>query len=109
MAHNDMHVVIYKILSYLYECMKSGVSPDVSKIGASGLCIPDDYWTQIVSQLVGRGYVSGVSVTKTTSGDIVNFPKPSVTLDGVEFLMENSMMGKAKTFLQDVKATVPFI
>lgn len=109
MAHNDMHVVIYKILSYLYECMKIGVNPSVRRVGASELGIPDDYWTQIVAQLVERGYVSGVSVTRTTSGDVVNFSKPSVTLDGVEFLMENSMMGKAKTFLQDVKATVPFI
>ena len=30
-------------------------------------------------------------------------------MSGVEFLMENSMMSKAKRFLQDIKDTVPGI
>ncbi|MBQ0004623.1 MAG: hypothetical protein KBS68_02035 [Clostridiales bacterium] len=28
MAKNDMPVIIYKILKYLYECMKAGKQPD---------------------------------------------------------------------------------
>lgn len=27
MAHDDLHVVMYKILAYLYSCMKSGEKP----------------------------------------------------------------------------------
>ena len=30
MAKNDMEVIAYKILSYLYECMKSGATPECS-------------------------------------------------------------------------------
>ena len=33
----------------------------------------------------------------------------SVTMEGVAFAQENSMMGKAKAFLQDAKAAIPFI
>ena len=29
MASDDMHVVMYKILKYLYECLKKGVEPNM--------------------------------------------------------------------------------
>ncbi|MFQ9435582.1 MAG: hypothetical protein ACLR1R_04080 [Ruminococcus callidus] len=32
MAKNDMEVIMYKILRYLYECMKAGKTPDLANI-----------------------------------------------------------------------------
>lgn len=32
MAKNDMEVIMYKILRYLYECMKTGKTPDLADI-----------------------------------------------------------------------------
>ena len=109
MAQNDMHVVMYKILSYIYKCMKEGVEPDASKLSSSALSIPEEYWKQIVRELVEHGYLTGVSTTQVTTGLVVDFAKPRVTMDGVEFLMENSMMSKAKQFLIEAKSTIPFI
>lgn len=31
-AKNDMEVIMYKILRYLYECMKAGKTPDLANI-----------------------------------------------------------------------------
>lgn len=109
MAQNDMHVVMYKILAYVYLCMKEGTEPDGDKISAQRLEIPYEYWKQIIRELVEHGYLIGVSIDKTTCGLSVSMGKPRVTMDGVEFLMENSMMAKAKQFLIDAKSAIPFV
>ena len=110
MASDDMHVVMYKILAYLYACMKSGERVDVRRISHDSPligCIPEIYWTRIVQQLVSRGYVAGMSVRMFDNEPQILMDDPYVTMDGVEFLMENSMMSKAKQFLMDIKASVP--
>ena len=114
MAKDDMHVVIFKILAYIYDCMKSGKPVDKSVIECEPLEIPESYWTQIMRELVEHGYVSGIAVKSTTAKDVVLLSDPKVTLDGVEFLMENSMMSKAARLVADAgdffsKVVFPFI
>lgn len=109
MAQDDMHVVIYKILAVIYSAMKRGVEPERADYSAAALGIPEEYWKQIVRELVDHGYVTGIDFVQTTTGPAVNLARPRVTLDGVEFLMENGMMRKALKFLQDTKSAVPFI
>lgn len=107
MASDDMHVVMYKILAYLYACMKEGSRVDRDAIGAEALGINRSYWQEIMSELARRGYVKGVRALDGDFGADVYMSKPRVTMEGVEFLMENSMMAKAKQFLMDIKATIP--
>ena len=106
-AHDDMHVVMYKILAYLYDCMKRGVRANPSEIAHDSdmLGIPDPYWEEIMRELSARGYVKGVSFAK--GGAFLT--NPTVTLEGVEFMQENSMMAKALAFLKDAKGALPFI
>ena len=42
MAHDDMHVLMYKVLAYPYRCMKEGVAPDVEKVSCGGVCRPPE-------------------------------------------------------------------
>lgn len=111
MAHDDMHVVMYKILSYLYKCMKAGESPDLRMVGADALGINHKYWSAIVDELVERGYVKGFKVTEVPglTPRCVTPVDPAITMSGVEFLMENSMMRKAYAFLRDAKDALPFL
>lgn len=114
MAKDDMHVVIFKILAYVYDCMKRGIEVDKGVISHEALGIPEPYWVQIMGELVSRGYVTGVSVRPTTTVTVVNIAKPAVTLDGVEFLMENGMMAKAARVVADAgdffsKVASPFL
>lgn len=107
MAHDDMHVVMYKILGYLYYCMRNGFEPREAMLSHKGdmLSIPYPYWESIMGELVCRGFVRGVSLAK----DGVYLTAPSITLEGVEFLQENSMMAKALDFLKEAKSALPFV
>lgn len=110
MAQNDMYVVMYKIIAYLYDCMKRGAEPSEDGFSASAMGIPEPYWTQIMSELVEHRFVEGVKVERFLGGkSMVSCFQPRVTMEGVAFAQENSMMAKAKAFLQDAKSAVPFI
>lgn len=107
MAKNDMHVVVYKILSYLYECMKQGKEPSGGKFSAEALGINQPYWTAIMVELIERGLVKGFLVSRADDCTSIAPATPAVTMSGVEFLMENSMMKKAMAFVRDIKDFVP--
>lgn len=110
MAHNDMYVVMYKIIAYLYDCMKKGVEPDDLKWSSDALGIPRSYWLAVVEELVDHGYIDGVTIHRFFGGDAsVTALNARVTMEGVAFAQENSMMGKAKVFLRDAKASIPCI
>ncbi len=105
-----MHVIMYRILAYLYWCMKQGVRPDPAQYRPGpGMDIPQSYWDQIVVELVRGGYVDGFTVTPTHSGVLISDDGPVVTLAGVQFLQENSMMRKAYRALRGAKEAIPFI
>lgn len=110
MAQNDMYVVMYKVIAYLYDCMKKGVEPDDEKWSHQALGIPESYWVTIVEELVEHRFICGVKVLAFMDGEKSVEPiDPRVTMEGVAFAQENTMMAKAKAFLQDAKASIPFI
>lgn len=110
MAQDDMFVVMYKILAYLYECMKTGEKPASSKYGAEAMGIPQSYWDSIMRELIDHHYIAGYVVNETPVGEVVSERHaPTVTMEGVAFARENSMMARARRFLIDAKASVPFI
>ena len=57
MAQNDMEVIMYKILKYLYECMKADVPPRMEDINCTCQMfqIPLRYWGMIMDELISRG------------------------------------------------------
>lgn len=38
MAHDDMHMLIYKMLAYLYDCIKKGLAPTPPFSNTAGWC-----------------------------------------------------------------------
>lgn len=112
MSQDDMHVVMYKILAYLYSCMKNGEQPVYKHYCHNGdvLNIPEQYWCQIIKQLVDHGYVDGFVVVTAWGGDlIVKANNPTITIEGVDFLQNNSTMQKALNVLKEAKSALPFI
>lgn len=110
MAKDDMFVIMYKILSYLYECMKQGKKPNPEDIswGSEMFFIPEGYWKKIMAELVENGYIKDVYIVNSigSRGGIKFGLEPSVTMAGVQFLEENSMMAKAKSVLGSSFQTV---
>lgn len=112
MAQDDMFVVMYKILAYLYDCLKRGVEPSRAMLAHDGdmLAIDYGYWTRVIYELDRHGYVDGFVVKKVYPPAIaVRMVDPAITMEGVEFLQENSKMQKALKFLKDAKSALPFI
>lgn len=112
MAQDDMFVVMCKILGYLYDCMKRGVEPRPSVLAHDGemLNIDQGYWARILKELADHGYVRGIIVRGTWEGELlVRLNHPTVTMEGVEFLQENSAMRRALEFLKETKSAIPFL
>ena len=104
MAQNDMEIIMYKILRYLYECMKLDISPTLQKYGWDSdlMDIPKQYWCKIIKILVEKNLVTGFSILTTKDGIMIQTePQAGITYDGREFLRENSGMKKAKEFCGD--------
>ena len=101
MAQNDMEVIVYKILRYLYACNKEGKIPTFSDmfntLELSG--VSQSYLGQILEEMADKNYIAGCIFRKTKGWAIITFADDArITLDGVSFLNENSRMKKAAEF-----------
>lgn len=102
---------IYKILAYLNK-HKGDPNFDVSEIAAGKLKLGYEEWEQIMIELQVNGYIRGLVVTQTLSDrfpHIVEPIRPVITLKGMEYLQENSMMNKAEKALAKAGEVVPIV
>lgn len=110
MAKDDYFVLVYRILTYLYACFKTGERPDTELFGPDALGIGNGYWTNIMESLWSEGYLAGVSFLPMAGGiQGVKLLNLKITQKGIEYLQENSMMGKVKAFLKEAKEIIPGI
>lgn len=108
MVKDDFFVLAYRILTYLYACMKSGELPDEDVISPERLGISQRYWNSIVGNLWKAGYIEGIRPFSPIGGETVYVPVDmAITMTGIEYLQSNSTMEKAKTFLKDLKEIIP--
>ena len=119
MAKNDFHVIVYQILAYLYQSLKSGKDIDTKMLSAESIYFRVDgeplnekYWAYIIYNLQRLRLIEGVILG---SFDGLKHPYPvnleacMITPAGIEYLTDNSFISKARDFLKDVKAIVPFV
>lgn len=113
MAKDDFDVIVFKILSYLYNCLKNGARVDVCNLREIlKVDIPDSYWDYIIRELYYSGYVEGVILFKyisTLDEGVKIQDNFKIKPEGIYFLQENSRMAKAKKFLRDAKEWLPWI
>lgn len=103
MSSDEYEVVAFKVLSYLYACMKAGKRVDVAAMRwLAG--VNEAYFGMVVRGLQDRGLVSGFAFDGL-SGCVIDSPSlaamrdPSVTMDGAVYVRENSRMAKVRGFL----------
>ena len=68
MAKDDYFVMVYRILTYLYECFKQGERPDTCVFGPDALGINSGYWGNIMESLLSEGYIKGICVVPHMGG-----------------------------------------
>lgn len=98
MPKDDMSLIVYKLLRYIYGCNKSGKATTFSEMFTALELgnIPQSYLAQILSELLNEGYVKGILITPTKSGTAITVTNEAyITLKGTDFLNENSRMKKA--------------
>ena len=112
MAKDDMALVAFKILAYLYECMTNGdrANPAFFKAdsGYFGDGLNQGYIDAICRNLEAQGYTKGFRFARTWGGaSIMASCDAVVTLDGVEYMKENASMRKAYNYLKEAKGWIP--
>ncbi len=108
MAKNDYFVIVYQILTYLYECFMGGEKPDIDMFGPDALGINNGYWANVMESICNEGYVTGITTVPRLGGapgiKLINL---KITQKGIEYLQENSKMRKAADFLKSAKEIIP--
>ena len=104
----DNFKFIYKVLKILEQSMdleefdKKGISRERLELSEAS-------WCRIMAILVNEGYISGV---ETWSSMDCNYPRvaivrPEITLKGLEYLNENSIMKKVANLAKGISDIIP--
>lgn len=113
MAKDDYHVIVYQILSYLYQRLKKGeaVAAKMIDFDSPLFKVNKRYWSYIIYNMSELGFIEGISFIDIDGLDIpyaIQLEDCKITPIGIEYLCDNSFMEKAKRFLKDIKEITPF-
>lgn len=88
----DNFRIIFILLSTLEKAMDYP-SFDVSQISAKRLGISEERWARYIEMLSDEGYIKGVNIQGFLDGGMgVNVDSIRITLKGLEYLEENTIM-----------------
>lgn len=93
----DNFKVIYKILRHLEASMDCEYT-DMDAISAERLKISPERWEALLILLQQSGYITGLAIEQSQSDPRSRICEPvmaQITLAGLEYLSENTMMKKA--------------
>lgn len=103
----DNFTTLYKILKALEKAMDYDEF-DVDTVSAERLKISENRLARLWEMLWREGYVDGVTVQYSAGGEVLlSLNNPRITLKGLEYLGENSLMQKAAKLAKGIKDTIP--
>ena len=103
----DNFKIIYRILSQLEKDMDRP-SIDLDAISYERLCITENRWLNIIEMLYRDGYIVGVTINKEITGiRNYNCDNMAITIKGLEFLKNNSLMQKAYQTVKGITELIP--
>ena len=88
---DDNFKIIYKILS-AFERSLDVEEFELKSISAEKLGITQVRWVKYIEMLVEAEYLDGIEIRDTITGIDVLEENPHITLKGLEYLAENSIM-----------------
>lgn len=98
----DNFKVIYRILKALEKSMDYEEF-EQEIILPETLGIPAERWKRIIMMLSDEGYIKGVRIIATSTGAvIIKLLNPAITLKGLEYLNENSLMRRAANLAKGI-------
>ncbi|MGY3820762.1 YjcQ family protein [Ligilactobacillus salivarius] len=105
MAKNDYYVIVYRVLMYLYNCLRQDEVVDMQKLTPEYLRINQRYFEYIFDTLNDEGLILNKAyyedmLGKHLESDIMISPK------GISFLHENSTIDKVKKSVKGIAVII---
>lgn len=97
--------VIYKILKYLESTLDTG-EVDRRIFNSKTFGVSENRFYALLKMLEAEGYITGLIL----DGDIhleAKMDSPKITLKGLEYLEDNSVMKKVAAALKELKSAIP--
>ena len=105
MAKDDYNVLVFRILLYLYGCLKRQYSfENEGFYAALGTKVNEAYLSDILRNMSNDGLIKGAVFTHVWGDEYVlasSYDELKITPDGIVYLQENSTMKKVKEMLLD--------
>lgn len=103
----DNFKIIYKILSVLERSMDLEQC-NIERISPEALKISKERWNKYIEMLLDAGYIKGVNIEKYITGETeVDVDGIQITLKGLEYLSENSIMQKMYNTAKGITDLLP--
>lgn len=103
----DNFQIVYKILSALEKAMDYPEF-DISQIDAQTLKISQERWARYIEMLVDTGFIKGVRIFENVCGETqIQDNGIRITLKGLEYLTENSLMKRVYKAVKGIKEISP--
>lgn len=109
MARDDYFVISYKLLKYLYDCLKRGMPPNTEVLNSDFFSIKEEYWQYILRTLHDDGYIGGILMNALLGGKpyATRIDQAEITPKGIFYLDENSVFKKIKGTVKDIADMIP--
>ncbi len=104
---DENYRAIYKILKTLERAMDIE-DFDYHCLNAKSLGISERRWTRILEMLIDEGYMKGISLARDAAGNTCSSVEcPRITLRGLEYLSENSIMKRMFKAAKGIADIIP--
>lgn len=97
MAKDDYDVIVYRMLVYMYACMKREIMYEDATFQASVRknVESDEYFADVLRMMQAEGLIEGLVFTKAWGGDVIissDLKEAKITPHGIRYLKENAKM-----------------
>lgn len=105
----DNFKAVYTILSTLEKAMDLPEF-DITQIDEKALDISKERWSRYIEMMADVGYIKGVQIKHDINGNTrVCGEDIRITLKGLEYLQENSVMKKMYNIAKGIKEITPML
>lgn len=103
----DNFKAVYKILSTLEKAMDYPEF-DINLISAEKLGISKERWCRYIEMMADTGYIKGIEMYIDITGELnVDAKEMRITLKGLEYLQENTIMQRMYQMAKGIKEVIP--
>lgn len=106
MAKDDYDVIVYRVLVYLYACLKRRIvfADDTFRAAVQKNVESNEYFVSILHMMQEETLIRGLVFTHAWGNEYVlasDLHDAEITPEGIHYLAENSQMQKIKDTLKD--------